>query len=145
MNKSIKSNISSVQIGGQAVIEGVMMRAPKRVATAVRKINGEIVIKTEEYSTLSERNNNFKLPILRGAVGLIEMMILGVRTLNYSAEIALQDLEEIKSTSTAIKTIKTKVRANGRICAGSRNLDIFYHAIVYYNEYIQHRAECTGF
>jgi uncharacterized protein YqhQ len=118
LDKPTKSNISSVQIGGQAVIEGVMMRAPKRVATAVRKINGEIVIKTEEYSTLSERNKIFKLPVLRGAVGLIEMMILGVRTLNYSAEIALQDLEEIESTSTAIKTTKINTEPKSKLKLG---------------------------
>jgi len=78
-------------VGGQAVLEGVMMRAPGMVATAVRRANGEIVVKKEPQLTLSERYPIFMLPILRGAVGLIEMMVIGVRTLNFSAEVAMQD------------------------------------------------------
>ena len=83
-----------LQVGGQAVIEGVMMRAPGRVATAVRRSNGEIVVKQQDYTSLAERNPFFKLPVLRGAVGLIEMLFLGIGTLNFSAEVAMQDAEE---------------------------------------------------
>ncbi len=81
-----------MQVGGQAVLEGVMMRAPGMVATAVRRANGEISVKKEPYRSLAERNRLFKAPILRGAVGLIEMMVIGIRTLNYSAEVAIQDM-----------------------------------------------------
>ncbi len=69
-----------------------MMRAPGMVATAVRRANGEIAVKKEAHRSLAERNRLFKAPILRGAVGLIEMMVIGIRTLNYSAEVAMQDL-----------------------------------------------------
>lgn len=86
-----------MQVGGQAVIEGVMMRAPGSVATAVRRANGEIVIKKEEFYTLAEKNKIFKTPIFRGAIGLIEIMILGVRTLNFSADIAMMDLEDTEA------------------------------------------------
>lgn len=82
-----------LQVGGQAVIEGVMMRAPRRIATAVRRANGEIVVKQQEYISLAERNKIFKFPILRGAVGLVEMMFIGIETLNFSAEVAMQDVE----------------------------------------------------
>lgn len=78
-------------VGGQAVLEGVMMRAPGMVATAVRRANGEIVIKKEPQTTLGEKYPMFKLPLLRGAIGLIEMMVIGIRTLNFSAEVALHD------------------------------------------------------
>lgn len=88
-----------MQVGGQAVIEGVMMRAPGMVATAVRRANGEIVIKKEEFHTLAEKKKFFKTPILRGAVGLVEIMILGVRTLNFSADIAMRDIEEKEAKS----------------------------------------------
>ncbi len=83
-----------LQVGGQAVIEGVMMRAPGRVATAVRRSNGEIVVKRQDYTSLAEKNAFFKLPVLRGAVGLVEMLFLGIETLNFSAEVAVQDAEE---------------------------------------------------
>lgn len=82
-----------MQVGGQAVIEGVMMRAPGRIATAVRKADGSIVVKTEAHVSLAQRFPFLKLPILRGAVGLVEMLFVGIRTLNYSAEIAMQDAE----------------------------------------------------
>jgi uncharacterized protein YqhQ len=80
-------------LGGQAVIEGVMMRAPGMVATAVRKADGSIVVKKEPHVSPGERFWLFKLPILRGAAGLIDMLIIGIRTLNYSAEIAMADAE----------------------------------------------------
>jgi uncharacterized protein YqhQ len=80
-----------MQVGGQAVLEGVMMRAPGMVATAVRRASGEIVVNKEQHISLGERNHLFRLPIIRGALGLIEMMYIGIRTLNYSAEVAFQD------------------------------------------------------
>ena len=82
-----------MQVGGQAVLEGVMMRAPGMVATAVRRSNGEIVVKKEPHVALAEKYPLLKFPILRGALGLIEMMVIGMRTLNFSAEIAMQDVE----------------------------------------------------
>ncbi|MDE3059252.1 MAG: DUF1385 domain-containing protein, partial [Bacteroidota bacterium] len=71
------------------VIEGVMMRAKNIIATAVRRHDGEIVVKREEFHSLLERYRWLNIPILRGAIGLVEMMYIGIRTLNYSAEIAL--------------------------------------------------------
>lgn len=82
-----------LQVGGQAVIEGVMMRAPGKIATAVRRADGSIVVKEQSYTSLAERHPVFKLPVLRGAVGLVEMMFIGIDTLNFSAEVAMQDLE----------------------------------------------------
>lgn len=88
-----------MQIGGQAVIEGVMMRAPGSVATAVRRANGEIVVKKESFVSWVERFHLAKIPVVRGAIGLIDMMYLGIKTLNYSAEIAMldQNLEDRKN------------------------------------------------
>jgi len=86
-----------MQVGGQAVLEGVMMRAPGSVATAVRRSNGDIVVKHEHYQSVVEKYKFLKLPVLRGAVGLIDMMYLGIKTLNYSAEIAMLDIEDEES------------------------------------------------
>jgi uncharacterized protein YqhQ len=82
-----------MQVGGQAVIEGVMMRAPGSVATAVRRANGDIVVKQERYVSVVEKYKILRMPILRGAVGLIDMMYLGIKTLNYSAEVAMLDAD----------------------------------------------------
>ncbi len=83
-----------MQVGGQAVIEGVMMRAPGSVATAVRRANGDIIVKHERFHSFNERMKLQKVPIIRGAIGLIDMMYLGIKTLNWSAEIAMLDVEE---------------------------------------------------
>ncbi len=80
-----------MQVGGQAVIEGVMMRAKGMIATAVRRPDGKIIVKKEEFHSLAERYPFLRIPIIRGAVGLIEMMYIGIKTFNYSAEIAMGD------------------------------------------------------
>jgi len=81
-------------VGGQAVIEGVMMRSPKRIATAIRRSNGEIEIDTKEYISLIQRKKYLNIPIVRGAITLIEVMILGIKTLQWSADKAMEDVEE---------------------------------------------------
>lgn len=80
-----------IQVGGQAVIEGVMMRAKGMIATAVRRSNGEIVIKRQPFTSIIEKYPALNIPILRGAIGLIEMMYIGISTLNYSAEISMEE------------------------------------------------------
>jgi len=83
-------------IGGQAVIEGVMMRSPKRVATAVRLPDGTVEVKTREYRSLSRRVPLLSLPILRGAVVLVESLRIGVEALAFSAEAAVKEDETPK-------------------------------------------------
>ncbi|MBT4511443.1 MAG: DUF1385 domain-containing protein [Chloroflexi bacterium] len=80
--------------GGQAVLEGVMMRGPKQVRTAVRRPDGEIVSKTEPLSTIYTGSLR-KVPFVRGFFALIETMALGIKSLMYSADIAVEaELEE---------------------------------------------------
>ena len=83
-----------LNIGGQAVIEGVMMRSKDRIATAVRLTNGEILVKNDPYRSFSSRAKVLGWPIIRGAVSFIEMLIIGMKTLNFSAEIAVKELEK---------------------------------------------------
>ncbi|MCC6396823.1 MAG: DUF1385 domain-containing protein [Bacteroidetes bacterium] len=83
--------LGPMTIGGQAVIEGVMMRAPGIIATAVRRADGTITIRREQFEAVSKRVPVLKYPILRGAVGVIEMLVIGIRTLNFSAELAMED------------------------------------------------------
>ncbi len=77
-------------IGGQAVMEGVMMRGPFKTATAVRKPDREIITKIDENGTKT-RPKFFKLPIVRGCVNFVDSMIIGIKSLMYSAEFV--DLE----------------------------------------------------
>jgi uncharacterized protein YqhQ len=92
MKQDIEEKI--MPVGGQAVIEGVMMRSPKRLATAIRRSNGEIELKTDEYISLIQRKKILDVPVIRGAITLIEVMILGIKTLQWSADKAMEDIEE---------------------------------------------------
>ena len=80
-----------INVGGQAVIEGVMMRSPQRVAVAVRRADGKIVVKDQDFQSIMKRFKILGWPILRGAVVLIESLILGIRALNFSSEIAINE------------------------------------------------------
>ena len=81
--------MTKINIGGQAVIEGVMMRAPRSMAIAVRRANGEIVVQRNMVVPLSERFPVVKLPIVRGAVALFSSLITGIKALNFSANEAM--------------------------------------------------------
>lgn len=77
-------------VGGQAVIEGVMMRASKSLVIAVRKPDNEIVVRRERLTPLKERFPPFKLPVLRGIAVLVESLVWGMRALTYSANQAVE-------------------------------------------------------
>lgn len=81
-------------IGGQALIEGILMRGPRDIAIAVRKPNSEIVLKKDKLNTLGMRYKFFRLPFVRGVVGLVESMAFGIRALMYSAEFFEEGFEE---------------------------------------------------
>ncbi len=80
-------NAQPESIGGQAVMEGVMMRSPRRLAVAVRSPEGNIVIDNKIFVPYSKRFKIFSLPILRGAASLIESLAIGVKALNFSMEV----------------------------------------------------------
>ena len=85
---------SSILVGGQAVMEGVMMRVPGAYATAVRNPNGEITVDRNEFISLIEKYPYLKKPLLRGIIGLFESMKIGFATLQWSAEISDPELKE---------------------------------------------------
>lgn len=76
-------------VGGQALIEGILMKSPNWVVIAVRKPDGSIKVKKEPFKSLTKKIKILGLPILRGVVMLIETMIIGTRALNFSANEAL--------------------------------------------------------
>lgn len=77
--------MKSSGIGGQAVLEGVMMRNHDKYAVAVRKPDGEISVKNWDTRSIRERNIFLRLPIIRGVVAFIESLVLGIKTLTYSS------------------------------------------------------------
>lgn len=90
--------MDKIHVGGQAVIEGVMMRAPRSIAIAVRRPDGEIVVRKELAVPLSERFPIVKLPIIRGAVALFTSLIIGIKALNFSANEAMSEDEKEKES-----------------------------------------------
>lgn len=81
-------------VGGQALIEGVMMQGPKGIATAVRKPDGEILTEYHNVKHLRDKSKFFAIPVIRGVVGFVESMITGYKTLMYSAEVSgMEDIE----------------------------------------------------
>lgn len=82
-------------IGGQAVIEGVMMRGPELVATAVRNPQGRIELEVKPVNSIADRYPIFKKPMLRGCVSLFESLVMGIRSLGYSAQMAGEEDEQL--------------------------------------------------
>ncbi len=90
-----------LDVGGQAVIEGVMMRGPRSMVIAVRKPDDTIVVKDSEWVPLDERWNFLKKPFLRGAVVMVEALINGMQALSFSADVAIQAEEEAEALEKA--------------------------------------------
>ncbi|RMD99536.1 MAG: DUF1385 domain-containing protein [Deltaproteobacteria bacterium] len=83
-----------LDVGGQAVIEGVMMRSPRSFVVAVRKPNGEIVVREDLWRSLSGRFSFLKWPFFRGTVVLLEALQNGIQALTFSANHAVEEEEE---------------------------------------------------
>lgn len=83
-------------VGGQAIIEGVMMRGSKGLATAIRTPSGKIEVNVKKTKQITKKYKFLNIPIIRGAVVLIDSLIVGIKTLNYSASFFEEDEEESK-------------------------------------------------
>ena len=92
-----KKREDRLRVGGQAVIEGVMMRSPNSMAVAVRRPNGEIVVKRERLDFFSEKKFFSKLPLVRGVINLLSALVLGMKALNFSANQSLEEEQEVGS------------------------------------------------
>lgn len=90
----MSTNERDLIVGGQAVIEGVMMRTPNAYAIAVRKADGTIVNTSARLPKLGDKYPLLKLPVLRGSAVLVQSMGLGIKALNYSANEAFADAQE---------------------------------------------------
>lgn len=82
-----------LSVGGQAVIEGVMMRGPGKIAVAVRKPNGEITVDLKDAGSISDRYPILKKPFLRGVVSLVESLGYGMKALSFSAQASGEEEE----------------------------------------------------
>lgn len=83
-----------IQIGGQAVIEGVMMRGPDYIATAVRRKDDTIEVHREKFQSITRKKRILALPVIRGFVSLVEMLIIGFKSLSFSVSRYEMDNED---------------------------------------------------
>jgi uncharacterized protein YqhQ len=100
----MSTNERDLIVGGQAVIEGVMMRTPNAYAIAVRKADGTIVNTAATLPKWSDKAPILKLPILRGGAVLLQSMGLGIKALNYSASEAFAEAEEAETAEVKVLT-----------------------------------------
>ncbi len=105
-------------VGGQAVIEGVMMRSPRRIATAVRKPDKAILTKNDPYIALSKRHKLLNIPVFRGALSFFEMLVIGLKALNFSADIALEESQRAEKGADWQRSSGERIK-DGLILAGT--------------------------
>lgn len=98
--------MKSSNIGGQAVLEGIMMKNGSKYAVAVRKPDGEIEVKVDEYKSAIKWEKLTKIPFIRGAFNFVDSLVLGMKTLTYSASLWEEDTEELITIEEAEKQKK---------------------------------------
>ncbi|MDI6808763.1 MAG: DUF1385 domain-containing protein [Candidatus Eisenbacteria bacterium] len=119
-----------VSVGGQAVMEGVMMRSPYKYAVAVRKADGTIKVMEKDFISLAKRKKFFGLPLVRGGVALIESLVIGMKALNFSADEAIKQ-DEKKKKENALGGILMAVTMVLGLAAG---VGIFFYLPLFVTE-----------
>src|SRR5215813_6928271 len=109
----MSTNERDLIVGGQAVIEGVMMRTPNAYAIAVRKADGTIVNMSAKLPKWSDKAPILKLPILRGGAVLIQSMGLGIKALNYSASEAFTEAQEAEAAEVEVALTPAVIEGEG--------------------------------
>ena len=104
--------ITDLAVGGQAVIEGVMMRDANKTATAVRLPNGNIEVETHDVTSIRDRYPILNLPLIRGSVIMIESLVIGMRALSFSAQAAGEEEEQMTKKEVAMTILFALVLAS---------------------------------
>src|ERR1700704_172760 len=109
----MSTNERDLIVGGQAVIEGVMMRTPNAYAIAVRKADGTIVNTAARLPKWSDKYPLLKVPVLRGGAVLLQSMGLGIKALNYSANEAFADAQAAETEEVKIALTPAVIEGEG--------------------------------
>src|SRR5213080_3967358 len=109
----MSTNERDLIVGGQAVIEGVLMRTPNAYAIAVRKADGSIVNTAATLPKWSDKAPILKLPILRGGAVLMQSMGLGIKALNYSASEAFAEAQEAEAAQVEVALTPAVIEGEG--------------------------------
>lgn len=132
-------------VGGQAVIEGVMMRSPEKVSTSLRLPDGEIVTRTDDFISLTRKSRLLGKPIIRGVISFFEMLVLGIKTLNYSAEVASSEgSRDIDSAEPADRKYKLALAATVVISLGI-GIGVFFFLPIVATQILSIDRQAVGF
>ena len=117
-----------MNVGGQAVIEGVMMRSPSAIATAVRLPDGRIELKKKPFTSFIKRHKYLNIPVARGAINFFEMLVIGLDTLNWSADVQMryEDEREGKKPSRFQGLLNTLMLAGSMLFALAIVIAVFF-------------------
>jgi len=137
---ALTSSNDDILVGGQAVIEGVMMRSPKGYSVAVRRQDGSVRVMKDVLATLAERRRIFKMPIIRGVGVLAQALVLGIRALRFSAEEALAEESEKKEVKRDPSTVSSWLIAGNLILALGVNITLFVALPLFITRFIQNQA-----
>jgi uncharacterized protein YqhQ len=142
-----KHSSADLHVGGQAVIEGVMMRSPHTISTAVRRSDGQIAVKNEKFISLTQRHKILGVPIIRGLVSFVEMLVISIKTLNYSAEMAMEEEGEAKTQNEKEKSsfLKSAYLAITMILALALGFGIFFFLPLWFSQFLGVRKEALAF
>lgn len=113
-------------IGGQAVLEGIMMKNGDKCAVAVRKSDGTIDVKTETYKSSLPKNEFTTFPFVRGVVNFIDSMMLGIKSLNHSADLTMDELDGEPSRLEKWLKVKFGEKANDIIMTITMVFAVFF-------------------
>jgi uncharacterized protein YqhQ len=94
-----------LRVGGQAIMEGVLMRSPNFWGIAVRNPNGEVELQSDRFTSITKKRRLFRLPIVRGFLSLAETLWLGMRALTLSTNIALGEEEDLSKKEIALTMV----------------------------------------
>jgi uncharacterized protein YqhQ len=128
---ALNSSDDEILVGGQAVIEGVMMRSPKGYSVAVRRQDGTVRVIKDALFALGERWKAFKLPILRGVGVLGQALVLGIRALRFSAEEALSDDQPAQASTAKTETKKDTSQVSSWLIAGNLVLALGVNVVLF--------------
>ena len=126
-----------ILVGGQAVIEGVMMRSPKGYSVAVRRQDGTVRVMKDALLAAGEKYRAFKLPILRGVGVLAQALVLGIRALRFSAEESLAEQDSKQETTTGQSKVSSWLIAGNLTLALGINILLFVALPLFITRFLQ--------
>lgn len=117
------SHQEDIRYGGQAVIEGVMMRSPRFFAVACRRESKEIVVRQESVESVLKKLQWLNRPFFRGTLALIDAVVLGIKSLTFSANIAMEDIDSTRTKKASSKDSCSRGSAAGRESRKSQSIN----------------------